>query len=53
MYEKVGMTYTSEFLKRDLDQGNLLLIHNTLHLISNLIDGLIKPEDSNTINLKV
>lgn len=53
MVEKVGMTYTVEFLKKDLDQGNLNLIQNTLLLLSNLIDGLIKPEDSNLVNLNV
>jgi uncharacterized protein (DUF3820 family) len=53
MVEKVGNDYASQFSKRDLDQGNLNLMQNTLQLISNLIDGLIKPEDSNLVNLNV
>lgn len=42
-----------KFLNKEFDQANTLLVQNTLLLISNLIDGLIKPEDSNHIDFNI
>eukprot|EP00801_Mesodinium_rubrum_P000229 Mrub_00229.p1 GENE.Mrub_00229~~Mrub_00229.p1 ORF type:complete len:1325 (-),score=333.50 Mrub_00229:65-3886(-) len=42
-----------KFLLADSDPNNMALLQNALALITNLIDGLIKPEDANAINLNM
>jgi len=51
MSECEGTMPILKFLINDIDHNNMNLVQNSLALITNLIDGLIKPEDASVVNL--
>jgi len=53
MMDNIDHEVALKFLSKEFDQANTLLVQNTLLLITNLIDGLIKPEDSNHIDFNI